>query len=220
MVKEVLLCLWVVIVVVGVFFIKKFVIVLCMNLFMGGICVLFVIEEKLEGFVDILCKKVLVFDLFFDFVMFLIKVFVLFFIMFKVGKGIVSFFIDQVLFVIGIKDFVVNVVGCFEFNIVKFEEFKKVIKVIVFQSFDENYQFLLFLFFCELIKFNIVNFEDEYCCNVENFFCIFSEFGVEVIFGEIYVGFVIICYEVVFVVGVCVEKIVGFDKNIVFGMCV
>jgi S-DNA-T family DNA segregation ATPase FtsK/SpoIIIE len=70
----------------------------------------------------------------------------------------------------------------------------------------------------EQVKGDSTNSEEEHRQNAENLLRILKEFGVEVSLGEIHVGPVITCYEVVPAAGVRVEKISGLDKNIALGM--
>ena len=60
--------------------------------------------------------------------------------------------------------------------------------------------------------------DEEHMRNMADLVRILGEFGVEVTPGEIQVGPVITCYEVVPAAGVRVEKIAGLDKNIALGM--
>jgi S-DNA-T family DNA segregation ATPase FtsK/SpoIIIE len=60
--------------------------------------------------------------------------------------------------------------------------------------------------------------DEEHTRNIGDLVRILGEFGVEVTQGEIQVGPVITCYEVVPAAGVRVEKIAGLDKNIALGM--
>jgi S-DNA-T family DNA segregation ATPase FtsK/SpoIIIE len=60
--------------------------------------------------------------------------------------------------------------------------------------------------------------DEEHMRNIADLVRILGEFGVEVTPGEIHVGPVITCYEVVPAPGVRVEKIAGLDKNIALGM--
>ncbi|HWA86762.1 MAG TPA: DNA translocase FtsK 4TM domain-containing protein [Opitutus sp.] len=62
------------------------------------------------------------------------------------------------------------------------------------------------------------NSDEEHMRNMADLVRILGEFGVEVKPGEIQVGPVITCYEVVPAAGVRVEKIAGLDKNIALGM--
>jgi S-DNA-T family DNA segregation ATPase FtsK/SpoIIIE len=107
--------------------------------------------------------------------------------------------------------------GKIELNIVKAEETKKA-KVALPQSDDKNYEFPPLKLLREQVKGDISNSEEEHRQNAENLLRILSEFGVEVTLGEIHVGPVITCYEVVPAAGVRVEKISGLDKNIALGM--
>jgi len=108
-------------------------------------------------------------------------------------------------------------VGKFELNIVKPEETKKA-KVALPQSDDKNYEFPPLKLLREQVKGDSTNSEEEHRQNAENLLRILKEFGVEVSLGEIHVGPVITCYEVVPAAGVRVEKISGLDKNIALGM--
>ncbi len=103
-----------------------------------------------------------------------------------------------------------------ELNIVKPEETKKA-KVTVPQSSDENYKFPPLSLLKERVPV-AENSEEEHSRNAENLMRILGEFGVEVTLGDIHVGPVITCYEVVPAAGVRVEKISGLDKNIALGM--
>ncbi len=107
--------------------------------------------------------------------------------------------------------------GKIELNIVKPEETKKA-KVALPQSDDKNYEFPPLKLLREQVKGDISNSEEEHRQNAENLLRILGEFGVEVTLGEIHVGPVITCYEVVPAAGVRVEKISGLDKNIALGM--
>jgi len=108
-------------------------------------------------------------------------------------------------------------VGKIELNIVKPEETKKA-KVALPQSDDKNYEFPPLKLLREQVKGDGANSEEEHRQNAENLLRILKEFGVEVTLGEIHVGPVITCYEVVPAAGVRVEKISGLDKNIALGM--
>ncbi|MBL9217638.1 MAG: DNA translocase FtsK [Opitutaceae bacterium] len=108
-------------------------------------------------------------------------------------------------------------VGKIELNIVKPEETKKA-KVALPQSDDKNYEFPPLKLLREQVKGDGTNSEEEHRQNAENLLRILKEFGVEVTLGEIHVGPVITCYEVVPAAGVRVEKISGLDKNIALGM--
>jgi S-DNA-T family DNA segregation ATPase FtsK/SpoIIIE len=107
--------------------------------------------------------------------------------------------------------------GKIELNIVKAEETKKA-KISLPQSDDKNYEFPPLKLLREQVKGDVSNSEEEHRQNAENLLRILSEFGVEVTLGEIHVGPVITCYEVVPAAGVRVEKISGLDKNIALGM--
>jgi S-DNA-T family DNA segregation ATPase FtsK/SpoIIIE len=107
--------------------------------------------------------------------------------------------------------------GKIELNIVKAEETKKA-KIALPQSDDKNYEFPPLKLLREQVKGDSSNSEEEHRQNAENLLRILSEFGVEVTLGEIHVGPVITCYEVVPAAGVRVEKISGLDKNIALGM--
>ncbi len=107
--------------------------------------------------------------------------------------------------------------GKIELNIVKPEEPKKA-KVALPQSDDKNYEFPPLKLLREQVKGDVSNSEEEHRQNAENLLRILGEFGVEVTLGEIHVGPVITCYEVVPAPGVRVEKISGLDKNIALGM--
>ena len=107
--------------------------------------------------------------------------------------------------------------GKIELNIVKPEETKKA-KVALPQSDDKDYEFPPLKLLREQVKGDASNSEEEHQQNAANLLRILSEFGVEVTLGEIHVGPVITCYEVVPAAGVRVEKISGLDKNIALGM--
>jgi S-DNA-T family DNA segregation ATPase FtsK/SpoIIIE len=102
-------------------------------------------------------------------------------------------------------------------TIVKPEEPKKA-KVVLPQSFDENYEFPPVKLLKEQAKPAPGNSDEEHRQNAETLLRILGEFGVEVSLGEIHVGPVITRYEVVPAPGVRVEKIAGLDKNIALGM--
>ncbi len=65
---------------------------------------------------------------------------------------------------------------------------------------------------------NAFNNDEEHKRNMTDLVRILGEFSVEVMPGEVHVGPVITCYEVVPAAGVRVEKIAGLDKNIALGM--
>jgi S-DNA-T family DNA segregation ATPase FtsK/SpoIIIE len=102
-------------------------------------------------------------------------------------------------------------------TIVKPEEPKKA-KVVLPQTFDENYEFPPVKLLKEQAKPAAGNSDEEHRHNAETLLRILGEFGVEVSLGEIHVGPVITRYEVVPAPGVRVEKIAGLDKNIALGM--
>src|SRR5207248_10345272 len=60
--------------------------------------------------------------------------------------------------------------------------------------------------------------EDDHNKNMADLVRILGEFGVEVTQGDVMVGPVITCYEVVPAAGVRVDTIAGLDKNIALGM--
>ena len=107
--------------------------------------------------------------------------------------------------------------GKIELNIVKPEETRKA-KVTVPQSDDKDYQPFPLTLLKEQVKSDIANSEEEHQQNAANLLRILGEFGVEVTLGQVHVGPVITCYEVVPAAGVRVEKISGLDKNIALGM--
>ena len=107
--------------------------------------------------------------------------------------------------------------GKIALNIVKLEETKKA-KITLPQSDDKGYVFPPVKLLREQVKTEGLNSEEEHQQNAANLLRILSEFGVEVTLGQIHVGPVITCYEVVPAAGVRVEKISGLDKNIALGM--
>jgi S-DNA-T family DNA segregation ATPase FtsK/SpoIIIE len=108
--------------------------------------------------------------------------------------------------------------GKIELNIVKPVEMKKVKAVAPVRS-DERYKPPpLTLLREQETRGASGNSEEEHRQNAENLLRILGEFGVDVSLGEIHVGPVITCYEVVPAAGVRVEKISGLDKNIALGM--
>ena len=115
------------------------------------------------------------------------------------------------------KSSVPAVAGKIELNIVKPEETKKA-KVALPQSDDKDYEFPPLKLLREQVKGDASNSEEEHQQNAANLLRILGEFGVEVTLGDIHVGPVITCYEVVPAAGVRVEKISGLDKNIALGM--
>jgi len=106
--------------------------------------------------------------------------------------------------------------GKIELNIVKPEETKKA-KQVIPQSDDKDYQFPPLKLLREQIKATSDS-EEEHNENANNLLRIMKDFGVEVTLGDVHVGPVITCYEVVPAAGVRVEKISGLDKNIALGM--
>jgi S-DNA-T family DNA segregation ATPase FtsK/SpoIIIE len=115
------------------------------------------------------------------------------------------------------KELAAIAAGKIALNIVKPEETKKA-KVTLPQSDDKGYEFPPLKLLREQVKPEGFNSEEEHQQNAANLLRILSEFGVEVTLGEIHVGPVITCYEVVPAAGVRVEKISGLDKNIALGM--
>lgn len=107
--------------------------------------------------------------------------------------------------------------GKIELNIVKAEETKKA-KVSLPQSDDKDYIPFPLTLLKEQVKSDSLNSEEEHQQNAANLLRILSDFGVEVTLGQVHVGPVITCYEVVPAPGVRVEKISGLDKNIALGM--
>ena len=102
-------------------------------------------------------------------------------------------------------------------TIVKPEEPKKA-KLVLPQSFDENYEFPPLKLLKDQVKPAAGTGDEEHRHNAETLLRILGEFGVEVSLGEIHVGPVITRYELVPAPGVRVEKIAGLDKNIALGM--
>lgn len=107
--------------------------------------------------------------------------------------------------------------GKIELNIVKPEEPKKS-KITLLQSEDKDYVPFPLTLLKEQVKSDALNSEEEHQQNAANLMRILGEFGVEVTLGQVHVGPVITCYEVVPAAGVRVEKISGLDKNIALGM--
>ena len=101
--------------------------------------------------------------------------------------------------------------------IVKAEETKKA-KSPAVPLVEENYQFPPLTLLKEQAPGASEGSDDEYARNMADLVRILSEFGVTVSPGEIHVGPVITCYELVPAPGVRVEKIAGLDKNIALGM--
>ena len=107
--------------------------------------------------------------------------------------------------------------GRIELNIVKPVETKKA-KSVIPQSDDKNYKFPPLTLLKEQVNTSTADGEDEHNENANNLLRIMKDFGVEVSLGDVHVGPVITCYEVVPAAGVRVEKISGLDKNIALGM--
>lgn len=82
---------------------------------------------------------------------------------------------------------------------------------------DEGYQFPSTTLLKEPDR-NAFSNDEEHKRNMADLVRILGEFSVEVTPGEVHVGPVITCYEVVPAAGVRVEKISGLDKNIALGM--
>ena len=101
-------------------------------------------------------------------------------------------------------------------TIVKPEEPKKA-KATPF-LFDASYKAPPTSLLKEQVKAASGNSDEEHQKNSDALIRILGEFGVDVTPGEIHVGPVITCYEVVPAPGVRVEKISGLDKNIALGM--
>jgi S-DNA-T family DNA segregation ATPase FtsK/SpoIIIE len=101
--------------------------------------------------------------------------------------------------------------------IVKPEETKKA-KTAAIVPVEPDYQFPPLNLLKEQVKPSAEDSDQEHLRNMEDLVRILGEFGVTVTPGEIHVGPVITCYEVVPAPGVRVEKIAGLDKNIALGM--
>jgi S-DNA-T family DNA segregation ATPase FtsK/SpoIIIE len=101
--------------------------------------------------------------------------------------------------------------------IVKPEEPKKA-KTIAAPANEPDYQYPPLSLLKEQVKPSSEDSDQEHLRNMEDLVRILGEFGVTVTPGEIHVGPVITCYEVVPAAGVRVEKIAGLDKNIALGM--
>lgn len=101
--------------------------------------------------------------------------------------------------------------------IVKPEETKKA-KVSAVPASEPDYQFPPLTLLKEQVRPSDENSDQEHLRNMDDLIRILGEFGVTVNAGEIHVGPVITCYEVVPAPGVRVEKIAGLDKNIALGM--
>ncbi len=101
--------------------------------------------------------------------------------------------------------------------IVKPEEPRKAKTAAVVPA-EPDYQFPPLDLLKEQVKPSSEDSDQEHLRNMEDLVRILGEFGVTVTPGEIHVGPVITCYEVVPAPGVRVEKIAGLDKNIALGM--
>ena len=102
--------------------------------------------------------------------------------------------------------------------IVKPEETKKAKPTAVVPASEADYQYPPLTLLKEQVKPSSEDSDQEHLRNMEDLVRILGEFGVTVTPGEIHVGPVITCYEVVPAPGVRVEKISGLDKNIALGM--
>jgi S-DNA-T family DNA segregation ATPase FtsK/SpoIIIE len=102
-------------------------------------------------------------------------------------------------------------------SIVKPEETRKA-KAPAVPLVEENYQFPPLTLLKDQAPGAAGGSDDEYAKNMADLVRILGEFNVIVTPGEIHVGPVITCYEVVPAPGVRVEKIAGLDKNIALGM--
>ena len=102
-------------------------------------------------------------------------------------------------------------------SIVKPEETKKA-KAPAVPSAEPDYQFPSLTLLKEQAQNASADSDTEHLRNMEDLVRILGEFGVTVSPGEIHVGPVITCYEVVPAAGVRVEKIANLDKNIALGM--
>jgi S-DNA-T family DNA segregation ATPase FtsK/SpoIIIE len=102
--------------------------------------------------------------------------------------------------------------------IVKPEEPKKARAASVVPASEPDYQFPPLNLLKEQVKPSGEDSDQEHLRNMDDLVRILGEFGVTVSPGEIHVGPVITCYEVVPAPGVRVEKIAGLDKNIALGM--
>ncbi|NDC75716.1 DNA translocase FtsK, partial [bacterium] len=97
------------------------------------------------------------------------------------------------------------------------EETKKA-KTSALPESDSDYQFPPLSLLKEQARATSSDSDTEHLRNMEDLVRILGEFGVTVSPGEIHVGPVITCYEVVPAPGVRVEKIANLDKNIALGM--
>ncbi len=102
-------------------------------------------------------------------------------------------------------------------SIVKPEETKKA-KNAVIPSSEANYEFPPLTILKDHPKTSDMGTDEEYANNMTALVRIIGEFGITVSPGEIHVGPVITCYEVVPAPGVRVEKIANLDKNIALHM--
>ena len=107
--------------------------------------------------------------------------------------------------------------GLAPISIVKPEETKKA-KSPAVPLVEENYQFPPLSLLTEQAPASSEGSDDEYARNMADLVRILGEFNVAVSPGEIHVGPVITCYELVPAPGVRVEKIASLDKNIALGM--
>ncbi|MDR0902745.1 MAG: DNA translocase FtsK 4TM domain-containing protein, partial [Opitutaceae bacterium] len=101
--------------------------------------------------------------------------------------------------------------------IVKPEETKKA-KTPAAPHVEENYQFPPLALLTDHSSAITGDSDDEYKNNMDALVRVLGEFGVTVSAGEIHVGPVITCYEVVPAPGVRVEKIANLDKNIALNL--
>ncbi|OAM88869.1 DNA translocase FtsK [Termitidicoccus mucosus] len=101
--------------------------------------------------------------------------------------------------------------------IVKPEETKKA-KTPAIPLVEENYQFPPLTLLVDHSSDTTGDSDDEYKHNMDSLVRVLGEFGVTVSAGEIHVGPVITCYEVVPAPGVRVEKIANLDKNIALNL--
>ncbi|MCX6937218.1 MAG: DNA translocase FtsK [Verrucomicrobia bacterium] len=101
--------------------------------------------------------------------------------------------------------------------IVKPEETKKA-RASAVPASETDYQFPPLTLLKEQVQPASADTDTEHLRNLDDLIRILGEFGVTVTPGEIHVGPVITCYEVVPAPGVRVEKIANLDKNIALGM--
>jgi S-DNA-T family DNA segregation ATPase FtsK/SpoIIIE len=102
-------------------------------------------------------------------------------------------------------------------SIVKPEETKKAKNALI-PSNEANYEFPPLTLLQDHPKTPDMGTDEEYAGNMADLVRIIGEFGITVSPGEIHVGPVITCYEVVPAAGVRVEKIASLDKNIALHM--